>query len=146
MPVGLQPDSIGPVDVALIVFDGNAFSGDVAPALAALHDGGTVRVIDLAFVRKEADGTTSFVEVGDADVADEFERVKNAQFDLLSDEDLAAMADGLAPSTSAMVIVWENSWAARFAKAVRESHGSVAALERIPRENVLRAIAALDEE
>jgi hypothetical protein len=146
MPVGLQAESIGPVDVAVIAFDANQFNGDVAPALAALHDSGTVRVIDLAFVRKEADGTTSFIEVGDADVAAAFERVNNTQFDLLSDEDLTEIAEGLEPSSSAMVIVWENSWLARFATAVRESNGSVLALERIPRENVLRAVAALDED
>ena len=146
MPTGLDPETIGPVDVALIVFEGNDFTGDVAPALAELHDNGTVRVIDLAFVRKEADGTTSSIEVGDADVADEFERVNNTEFDLLSDEDLTELASGLEPNTSAMVIVWENSWAARFGAAVRGSHGRVATLERIPRENVLRAIAALDEE
>lgn len=146
MPAGLQADSIGPVDVAVIAFDGNQFNGDVAPALAELHDSGTVRVIDLAFVRKEADGTTSFVEVGDADVAEAFERVNNTQFDLLSDEDLTDIAEGLEPSSSAMVIVWENSWLARFATAVRESNGSVLALERIPRDSVLRAVAALDED
>lgn len=146
MPAGLEADSIGPVDVAVIAFDGNQFNGDVAPALAALHDSGTVRVIDVAFVRKEADGTTSFVEVGDADVAEAFERVNNTQFDLLSDEDLTEIAEGLEPSSSAMVIVWENAWAARFASAVRGSKGSVLAWERIPRENVLRAISALDED
>ena len=146
MPAGLQADSIGPVDVAVIAFDGNQFNGDVAPALAELHDSGTVRVIDVAFVRKEADGTTSFIEVGDADVAEAFERVNNTQFDLLSDEDLTEIAEGLEPSSSALVIVWENSWLARFATAVRESKGSVLALERIPRESVLRAVAALDED
>ena len=146
MPVGLRAESIGPVDVAVIAFDGNQFNGDVAPALAELHDSGTVRVIDLAFVRKEADGTTSFIEVGDADVAAAFERVNNTQFDLLSDEDLTDIAEGLEPSSSAMVIVWENSWAARFATAVRGSNGSVLAWERIPRDSVLRAIAALDED
>src|SRR5664280_3615782 len=95
MPTGLDPETIGPVDVALIVFEGNDFTGDVAPALAELHDSGTVRVIDLDFVRKEADGTTSSIEVGDADVADEFERVNNTEFDLLSDEDLTELASGL---------------------------------------------------
>jgi hypothetical protein len=44
-----------------------------------------------------------------------------------------------------MVIVWENSWASRLAAALRGSHGQMVAQERIPRETVLRAIAALDE-
>lgn len=146
MPADLQAESIGPVDVAVIMFDGNQFNGDVAPALADLHDSGTVRVIDLAFVRKEEDGTTSIVEAGDADVADAFERVNDAQFDLLNDQDLADIAEGLRPSSSALVIVWENSWAARFTAAVRGSNGELIAMERIPRESVLRAIAALDED
>jgi len=145
MPAGLQAESVGPVDVAVIVFDGNKFNGDLAPALAELHDRGTVRVVDLAFVRKESDGTASVIEVGDADVADAFAGVHNGQFDLLNDEDLAAIGAGLQPASSAMVIVWENSWLARFAAAVRQSEGTVVALTRIPREDVLRAIADLDE-
>lgn len=146
MPVGLQPDSIGPVDVAVIAFDGNQFNGDIAPALVDLHENGIVRVIDISFVRKETDGTTSVVEVGDADLLDAFKRVNDTQFDLLSDEDLEEIAEGFEPGSSAMVIVWENSWAARFAAAVRASKGEVVTLVRIPRENVLRAIAALDED
>ena len=96
MTAALRADSIGPVDVAVIAFEGNEFNGDVAPALAELHDSGTVRVIDLAFVRKEDDGSTSFVEVEDADVADAFARVNGEPFDLLSDEDLTEIASGLA--------------------------------------------------
>lgn len=152
MSAALEATSIGPVDVAVILFEGSTLSGEVAPALADLHDSGTVRVIDVAFVRKEADGATSIVEVGDAevaewfDIAEWFDKVDDAQFDLLSDEDLAEIAGGLEAGASAMVIVWENSWASRFAAAVRASHGRLIVQERIPRETVLRAIAALDEE
>jgi hypothetical protein len=145
MTATLNADAIGPVDVALIRFAGNEFNGDVAPALAELHDSGIVRIIDLAFVRKELDGTASFVELEDADVSDAFKGVYADQFDLLNDEDLTAMADALEAGASALVVVWENSWAARLASAVRGSHGTLVAQERIPRENVLRAIAALDE-
>ncbi len=145
MPAALQADSVGPVDVAVILFEGNQFNRELAPALVHLQDSGTVRVIDLAFVRKEVDGTTSFVEVDDADVADAFERVSTTRFDLLSGEDLTAMASGLDAGSSAMVIVWENRWAARLAAAVRASRGRLIAQERVPRDTVLRAIAALDE-
>jgi uncharacterized membrane protein len=146
MTATLNPDQIGPVDVAVIAFEGNQFNGDVAPALAELNEGGVVRLIDLAFVRKDGDGTTAFVEVEDADVANLFAQVHGDQFDLLSDEDLTAVAHSLDPSSSALVIVWENSWQARLASAIRGSHGTLIEQERIPRETVLRAIAALDEE
>lgn len=145
MTIDLSPDSIGPVDVAVIRFDGNAFDGGLVPALAELHENGTVRIVDLAFVRKESDGTASILEVGDDDVATAFESVTDTRFDLLNDQDLDEIAVGLEPGSSALVVVWENSWAARFAAAVRSAQGTVVALERIPRDSVLAAIAALDE-
>lgn len=139
-------DTMGPVDVAVIVFDGDEFQADVAPALTELNDSGTVHVIDLAFVRKETDESVSYLEVEDADVARAFERLDSEHLDLLSDEDLTEIAGGLAPGTSALVIVWENSWAGRLAAAVRASHGRLVAQERLPRATVLRAVAALDED
>jgi hypothetical protein len=141
----LQADRIGPVDVAVIAFDGNDLNGDIAPALADLQASGTVNIIDLAFVRKDADGSTAIVEVADDAVAEAFDRIADSQFDLLSEADLTDLARGLEPESAAMVVVWENSWAARFASAVRQSHGRVAMLERIPHENVERAITALAE-
>ena len=145
MPAGLDANSVGPVDVAVILFEGNKFSGDVAPALAELNDSGSVRIIDFAFVRKETDGSASVVEAGDAEVAELFD-FHATQFDLLSEEDLIGIADQLEADSSALVIVWENRWAARLAAAVRASNGRLVTQERIPRESVLRAIAALDEE
>jgi Family of unknown function (DUF6325) len=146
MPVVLEADKMGPVDVAVIAFEGSEFNRDVAPALADLQASGTVHVIDMAFVHKAADGTTSIVELADDAVAGVFEQITDAQIDLLSEADLADLADALSPETSAMVVVWENSWAARFSAAIRASHGRVAMLERIPHENVERAISALEEE
>ena len=146
MPAGLDVDTIGPVDVAVILFEGNKFNGDVAPALSDLSDSGTVRIIDLAFVRKDDDESISYAEVADAQVADAFERLNDTQFDLLSDEDLNEIGAGLKAGSSALVIVWENSWARRLAAAIRASHGQLISQDRIPRETVLRAIAALDEE
>ncbi len=146
MPTALQADSMGPVDVAVILFEGSQFNGDVGPAIAELAESGTVRVIDLAFVRKETDESISVVEVSEADVGDTFKRINESQFDLLSDEDLSDIANGLDPGSSALVVVWENSWAARMAAAVRASRGRVIDFERIPADRVVRAIAALNEE
>jgi|ERR1022692_395520 hypothetical protein len=141
----LEADAIGPVDVAVIAFEGNQFNGDVAPALAELQASGTVRVIDVAFLRKEANGATAILEAADGSVSEAFEQIADSQFDLLNEADLDNLAVALEPNSSAMVIVWENTWAARFASAVRQSHGEVAVLERIPHENVVQAIAALKE-
>ena len=49
-------NEIGPVDYMIVAFPGNEFRGEIAPALAELTDAGTIRIIDLAFVGKNADG------------------------------------------------------------------------------------------
>lgn len=141
----LQSEKIGPVDVAVIAFEGSEFDTGVAPALTDLQASGTVHVIDLAFVRKDANGNTAIIELADESVSDVFDQITDSQFDLLSEADLTDIATGLEPSSAAMVVVWENSWATRFASAIRQSHGRVAMLERIPRDNVERAITALGE-
>ncbi|HPE14052.1 MAG: hypothetical protein H6524_12335 [Actinobacteria bacterium] len=141
-----NPDSVGPVDVAVVLFEGNRFNGEVAPALAELQQSGTVRIIDLAFLTRDADGNAGFIEVEDAEVADAFAGISESQLDLLNDEDLMSMAEGLDPNSSAMVVVWENTWASRLAAAVRGSGGEVISYLRIPRETVVAAIEALEEE
>jgi len=145
MPATLDATLVGPVDVAVILFEGNKFNGEVAPALADLNDSGTVRIIDFAFVRKEPDSSVAVIEAGDREVAERFD-FHATQFDLLSEEDLAMIADELDANSSALVIVWENTWAARLGEAIRASHGRLISQDRIPHEDVMRAITALDEE
>ena len=145
MSHSLTADTIGPVDVAVLLFEGNNFNGEVAPALADLHSAGTVRVIDLAFVRRDADGTTAFLEVEDADVAEAYARIHADELDLLSDNDLTQIAESLDPGSSALVVVFENTWVAGLARAIRESRGQLLSLERVPRESVLKALTALEE-
>jgi uncharacterized membrane protein len=140
-----DPDTVGPVDVAVVLFEGNNFNGDVAPAIAELQQDGTIRIIDLAFLTKDAEGNASFVEVEDAAVADAFAGLTESQLDLLNDEDLLGMADGLDPDSSALVVVWENTWASRLATAIRGSGGEVVNYFRIPHDIVRTAIEALEE-
>ncbi|MFJ8822745.1 DUF6325 family protein [Streptomyces sp. NPDC102467] len=142
----LSADRVGPVDVAVVAFEGNRFNGDVAPALRELQQSGTVRILDLSFVRKTADGSVDVVELADQEVAEAFQQVTDAQFDLLSDEDLRAVADHLPPESSALVVAWENTWAARLATAIRASDGELLLMERIPRDTIAEAIAALDSD
>ena len=58
---------IGPVDYLIVAFPGNEFRGEIAPALAELVDAGTIRIIDLAFVGKDAEGNVAAFELMDID-------------------------------------------------------------------------------
>lgn len=142
MPELPDPETMGPVDIAVIVFEGDAFNGDIAESLAELNEAGIVRIYDMAFVLKDAAGETSWIEMEDADYSQTAGALSGHEFDLLSDEDLEAIGSELAPGTSALAVVWENAWAARFAAAVRGSRGQVASMVRIPREDVIAAFEA----
>ena len=131
----IDTDAIGPVDVAVLGFTGDARHGQVAEAILELVDAGIVRVIDLA-------GSVVVLEVVDSALADALARL-DADLDLLNDDDLHDIAAGLEPGTGALVAVWENTWAARLGAAVRSAGGQVIDHVRIPRDVVVAALDAL---
>lgn len=132
----------GPVDMAIISFPGNKFNGDVVPALKSLVDEGTVRILDLVFVNKDAEGNVHSIEINDdaAYGALGFDDIDGEIEDLLTLEDIATAAEMLDRDSSAALLVWENTWAERFARAVRDSKGQLVAFERIPAAVVLEAV------
>lgn len=136
----------GPVDFALILFEGNEFTGEVAPALLDLQESGTIRIIDAAFVSKDADGSALFLEVRETQAGGVYADMQDAHLDMLSDEDLLGLADGLEPNCSGLVLVWENTWASQFAEAVRGSGGRMIAFERIPHDTVMTVLETAGED
>jgi hypothetical protein len=61
---------------------------------------------------------------------------------LLSEEDVPWLAAAIEPRSSAGLEVWENTWAAPFASAVRRSSGQLVASGRIPTQALLAPIEA----
>ena len=141
-------DELGPVDWIVVEFPGSRFNGEVAPALRDLVERDLIRVLDLLVLKKDADGTLEAFELSDLDQSEIGElRDYEAQLAmLLSEDDVIAVAEAIEPGSSAAVLVWENSWAAPFASAVRRSGGQLVASGRIPIQALLAAIEADDEE
>ena len=131
-------EEIGPVDYAIIVFPGNRFRGEIAPAIADLVDDGTIRIIDIAFVGKDADGTAVAMELTelDPDVQEGLESLGIEVGGLFSDDDLLGAADALEPNSSAALLIWENVWARKVSQAMRDAGGVLVAFERIPHDVV----------
>jgi uncharacterized membrane protein len=127
-------EEIGPVDYAIVAFPGNNFRGEIAPAIADLVDSGTIRIIDLTFVTKDADGNIAAAELSefDAEVAAGFERAGFDVDGLFNEDDIADAAESLEPNTSAALIVWENLWAKKVAEATRAANGELVAFGRLP--------------
>lgn len=138
-------DQLGPIDYIVVEWPGQQPSGKAAPLLIDLVDRGLIRIIDLAFMRKNEDGSTETFEIeGLAQEVEALAALVGANSDLLTDEDLAEAANVLDPGTSAAILVYENSWAAPFAAALRESGGQLVASGRIPVQSLLEALDAAE--
>jgi len=135
-------DEMGPVDYVVVEWPGRQPSGEALPHLVDLVDRGLIRVLDLAFVHKDEDGAVAGLEI--AELGDEVAAFAGASSGLLSDDDLGEAANALEPGTSAAVLVYENSWAAPFAAAVRRSGGQLVASGRIPLQDIEAALDAAE--
>ena len=134
---------VGPVDVVIIGFPGNNFTGRIAPALMDLVESGTIRVIDLLFVTKDAAGVTTTIEIGDLDpeAGPAFVDIEVSGAGALGPEDAEEVSEDLPLNSSALLVAFENVWAAEFATAVRAADGVLIDMIRIPHDVVEATIA-----
>jgi hypothetical protein len=135
---------VGSVEYVVIAFPGNRFSGEIMPELKKLVANGIVRVIDLSFIKKDADGTVRFLELSalDPDEAVVFEELDGEIDGLLTQEDLGIIAEALDPDSSAAMLVWENTWAAGITSAIQRAGGQLVARERVPAPIVAEVLKA----
>ena len=127
---------IGPVEYMAVAFPGNKFTGEIAPALQQLVDSGTIRVIDLAFVGKDADGNVIAMELEelDSDAGKALKALEAEVGEFINEADLKDIGATLEPNSSAAVLLWEDLWAARFVNAMRDAGGVLIDIQRIPHE------------
>ncbi|HKG38113.1 MAG TPA: DUF6325 family protein [Conexibacter sp.] len=138
---------LGPIDVVVIAYPaGSPMTGEAAPLLVDLAERGIIRVLDAMFVIKNEDGTFSGFDATNLDDkgVGSFAIFEGASSGLLGDEDVAAAAEAIEPGSAAVLIVYENRWAAPFVAAVRRNGGVPVAFERIPAQDVIDTLDALD--
>jgi hypothetical protein len=136
---------MGPIDYLLVEWPGRQPNGEVAPHLVDLVDRGLIRILDLALIAKDEDGTVAGVELADlGDGSAELSVFEGASSGLISEDDLGEAGAALEPGTSAALLIFENAWAAPFAAAVRRSGGQLVAGGRIPVQAIEAALDAAE--
>jgi uncharacterized membrane protein len=132
---------IGPVEYMVVSFPGSRFTGEIAPALADLVESNTIRIIDLAFVSRNPDGSVDSFELTEID--EEVRRGLDAlgieATGLLSEDDLRDAGAGLEPGSSAALLLWEDVWASTLTQKIRDAGGELVAIGRIPHDAVVEA-------
>lgn len=136
-------EDMGPVDYIVLEWPGRQPKGEVAPMIVDLVDRGLIRVLDVAFMVKNEDGTVDSLELGELDDGG-FGEFEGASSGLIGRDDLEEAAAALDPGTAAAVLIWENRWAAPVAIALRRSGGQLVASGRLPIQAIVASLEAAE--
>lgn len=137
-------DELGPVDYLIVEFpEGQQnFTGEAATELLKLHDSGVIRIMDLVIMIKDEDGAVDAMELSDVPNLGEFARIEADLAETLAADDVATLAEAMAPGSVAAALIYENLWAAPFASALRRSGAQLIADGRIPIQAIIAAVEA----
>jgi Family of unknown function (DUF6325) len=141
-------DEIGPVDYLVVAFPTDRMTGEAFPLLIDLVDRGIIRILDLAFLRKDEDGRVTTLTQVDLQRMQVLEALlfDGAASGLLGADDIEEAAAALEPGTAAGVLLYENVWATPFAAALRRSGGRLVAAGRVPLNDLVATLDALEAE
>jgi Family of unknown function (DUF6325) len=142
-----RSEEVGPIDIVVIGYPAGApMTGEAIPILIDLVERGIIRVLDVLIVMQAEDGTYTGFKAHelDAEGIGDFAVFAGASSGLLGDEDVATASEALEPGTAAVLIVYENRWAAPFVAAVRRNGGVVLDNQRIPVQDVIDALDAVE--
>jgi uncharacterized membrane protein len=139
-------DSMGPVDYLVVEFPDARMTGDSLPRLLDLVDRGTVRILDLVFIRKEQDGSVTMLQVNDLDGDGEldFQVLEGASSGLVGRDDIDDASSVIEPGSAAAIVLYENLWAIPFVTALREVGAQLVASGRIPLPDLVTALDAAE--
>ena len=141
-----QLEELGPIDYVVLEWPHQQPTGEAIPLILDLVDKGIIRILDIAVLAKDTDGSVASLELGalEGGAAEGFGDFEGAQSGLIGQDDLDEAASVLEPGTMAAILIWENRWAAPVAVALRRSGGQLVASGRIPVQAILASLDAAE--
>jgi hypothetical protein len=137
---------VGPIDYLAVEFPGARLTGEGLSALLDLVSRGIIRVLDLRVAKVEESGEVTLVAITDLDGDGTLDLAvfEGVESGILGDDDVADSAALIQPGNAVGLLVYENTWAGPFVAALRRAGADVIASGRIPAEEVIAALDALE--
>jgi uncharacterized membrane protein len=158
-------ESVGPIQMLCVAFDGNRFKGEILPELDRLKREEVIRVIDLLVVRKDADGHVMVMTSSDLDWEEAttfgsyigalagyraagpagVERgamagaAQLADGHLFDENDTFLVTQSLPKNMSAAFVLIEHLWAKKLLEAVERAGGTELSNDWLKAEEILTA-------
>jgi len=142
----MADEEMGPVDYLIVEFPGNKMTGEGFPILVDLVDRGVIRILDLLFVRKDDDGSTTVIDIADFDGDGSLDLAvfHGASSGLLDESDVADASGAIEPGSSADILIYENRWAAPLAAAMRRGGAQLVARGAISMDDLVASLDAAE--
>lgn len=116
---------IGPLEYVVIGLQDDRFISDILPELNAIQQSGLIRVVDLLFVDKDADGKVTMQEVSELSEEEQqtYEDLVEDLTGLLTAQDIERLAEEMPAASEAVVMLLEHTWTRGLAEAVCKAGG-----------------------
>jgi len=138
--------TLGPLEYLVIGFDGDRFDGSIATEIGKVVDKGIIRLVDVVFIAREADGDSVIVELSNTDDPRfaSFGPLLAQMRALFTPEDLQAIADSLPLGSAGLALLFEHRWAEDIKGAIAAAGGFLVRREVVPPEVLAEVSAELE--
>jgi hypothetical protein len=135
--------TLGPLEYLVIGFDGNHFDGSIAREIEKVVEKKIIRLVDVVFVGRDAEGAAIIVELDNKDDPRfaAFAPLLADRMALFTPDDLVEITDSLPLNTSGLVLLFEHRWAEDLKDALAAAGGFLIDRVVIP-PDVLREVSA----
>ena len=140
--------TLGPLEYLVIGFDGDRFDGSIAREIEKVVDKGIIRLEDVVFITREANGDSAMIELSNTDDPRfvSFAPLLAQMRALFTPEDLVDLADSLPLGSSGLALLFEHRWAEDLKDAIGAAGGFLVRRDVIPPEVLAEVSAQLEAE
>src|SRR5437764_9421165 len=135
--------TLGPLEYAVVGFEGNRFTGQILGELRAAKEKGVIWIIDVLLIMKDENGDVTSFEMSDlsGEDAEAFGPIAGDLLEVFEPDDVEAAASNLPNNSSAGLLLIEQTWAIPLKEAILNA-GGIPVAGGVVRPEVVRRIEA----